>query len=332
MRSIYLSSGVKFHFTKLRDGGGDYGSVERGLGNFENLCGGSRQRVLRQARANLGVNMECQVRDIKIYYEEFGSGRPLLALHGWPLDHRHIANDLEPLFANRMGWRRLYPDLPGMGNTRAADWIINQDQMLDLVIEFLDTVAPGERYVVAGTSYGAYLARGLVHHRIDQIDGLLLDVPAVETDAAKMRLPQPLVVHQDEAFLAALSPDEQEMRGFIVAQSMDLLTEFRRVFSPAGAIADHSFLERLDKQYAFSFDVDALPTSCPAPALFLTGRHDNWCGYREAYRLLDNYPRASFAVLDRAGHALAVEQKTLFRALVNEWLDRVEEYAPTARN
>jgi hypothetical protein len=42
--------------------------------------------------------------------------------------------------------------------------------------------------------------------------------------------------------------------------------------------------------------------------------------------LLDNYPRASFAVLDRAGHALAVEQKPLFRALVNEWLDRVEEY------
>ncbi len=78
-----------------------------------------------------------------------------------------------------------------------------------------------------------------------------------------------------------------------------------------------------------TFDVDALPAPFPAPALFLTGRHDNWCGYREAYQLLDNYPRATFAVLDRAGHALAVEQKTLFRALVNEWLDRVEEYAPT---
>lgn len=276
--------------------------------------------------------MECQVRDINMYYEEFGSGRPLLALHGWPLDHRYIANDLEPLFINRTGWRRLYPDLPGMGKTRAADWITNQDQMLDLVIAFFDTVAHDERCVVAGASYGAYLARGLVHHRMDQLDGLLLNVPAVETDAAKMDLPKPLVVHQDEAFLAALTPDEQEMRGFIVAQSPDLLAEFRRVFSPAGAIADHVFLQRLDKQYAFSFDVDLLPAPFPAPSLFLTGRHDNWCGYREAYRLLDNYPRASFAVLDRAGHALAVEQKTLFRALANEWLDRVEEYVATAGN
>ena len=279
---------------------------------------------------NQEVSMECQVRDTTIYYEEVGAGRPLLLLHGWPLDHRHIASDIEPLFAERTGWRRLYPDLPGMGKTHAPDWITHQDDMLDLVCAFIDAVAPGERLVVAGTSYGAYLARGLVHHRGDQINGLCLNVPVVETDAAKKLLPQPLVVREDAAFLAALTPDEQNLRSFIVAQSMDLLAEFRGVFDPAGAIADHAFLQRLEQQYAFSFDVDALPTPFPAPTLILTGRHDNWCGYQAAYQLLDNYPRASFAILDRAGHVLAVEQKTLFRALVAEWLDRVEEYAPTA--
>jgi pimeloyl-ACP methyl ester carboxylesterase len=29
--------------------------------------------------------MECQVRDITIYYEEIGAGRPLLLLHGDPV-------------------------------------------------------------------------------------------------------------------------------------------------------------------------------------------------------------------------------------------------------
>ena len=273
--------------------------------------------------------MDCHVGDSTIYYEEVGTGRPLFALHGRPLDHRHIANDLEPLFTGRTVWRRIYPDLPGMGKTRASDRITHQDQVLDLVIAFIDTVAPGERFVVAGTSYGAYLARGLVHHRGAQIDGLLLNVPLVETDASKRRLPKPLVVSEDGAFLSALAPDEQNMREFIVAQSMDLLTEFRQVFSPAGAIANNDFLQRLDQDFTFSFDINTLPVPFPAPTLFLTGRHDNWCGYREAYQLLDNYPRASFAVLDRAGHALAVEQKTLFRALVREWLNRVEEYTHT---
>jgi len=47
--------------------------------------------------------MEIQVRDITMYYEEAGTGRPLLLLHGWPADHRHMANDIEPLFAGRTG-------------------------------------------------------------------------------------------------------------------------------------------------------------------------------------------------------------------------------------
>jgi len=275
--------------------------------------------------------MEYKVKDLNIYYEESGTGRPLLMLHGWPTDHRSIANDMEPLFKNRNGWRRIYPDLPGMGKTRGPDWITHQDHMLDVVLEFIDAVAPGERFVVAGVSYGGYLARGVVYRRGEQMDGLLLLVPGAGTDDRKEYLPKPLVIHEDADFLAALTPDEQDMRGFIVVQSMDVLADFRRVINPAVAIANHEFLQRLDQQYAFSFDVDSLPAPFPAPALFLTGRHDNLCGYRDTYQLLDDYPRASFAVLDRAGHALGGEQKMLFRALVNEWLDRVEEYAHTPK-
>jgi hypothetical protein len=40
---------------------------------------------------------------------------------------------------------------------------------------------------------------------------------------------------------------------------------------------------------------------------------------------LESYPRATFAVLDRAGYNLPIEQERLFAALVEEWLDRVEE-------
>lgn len=268
--------------------------------------------------------MECQIRDITMNYEEMGAGRPLLFLHGWACDNRHMLNAFEPLFAERGGWRRIYPDLPGMGKTRAPDWITQQDQMLEIVIEFMDAVAPGERFVVAGTSYGGRLARGVVYCRGDQLDGLLLNVPSIGTDAAKQHLPPFRVVQEDADFLAALTADEQYMRELFVVQSVDILSGFRQVLSSAFAIADPALAQRL--QSKFSFAVDELPTPFPAPALFLTGRQDNKCGYQGAYQLLDNYPRATFAVLDRAGHVLELEQKALFRALVNEWLDRVEEY------
>ena len=44
--------------------------------------------------------------------------------------------------------------------------------------------------------------------------------------------------------------------------------------------------------------------------------------------MLEHFPRATFAVLDRAGHALPHEQPGLIRALVTEWLDRVHEHHP----
>lgn len=273
--------------------------------------------------------MECQVKDVTVYYEEFGSGRPLFALHGWPLDHRHMLNDLEPLFVNREGWRRIYPDLPGMGKTRAVDWITHQDQMLDIVLEFIDTVAPEERFVVVGTSYGGYLARGVVYRNGAQIDGMFINVPVVEIYETKAELPPQQVIKEDAEFLAALGPDEQYLRDFIVVQSPELLQESRKWYLPARALADRAFLDRLSKNNSFSFNVDVLSEPFLAPTLILTGRHDNWRGYRGAYKILDNYPRATYVVLDRAGHALTIEQKALFRALAGEWLDRVEEYTLT---
>ena len=274
--------------------------------------------------------MECKVRDLTISYDEIGSGMPLLMLHGWPTDHRQMARDFEPLFENRKGWRRIYPDLPGMGKTRAADWITTQDQMLEVVLEFMDAVAPRQRFVVAGASYGGYLARGVIHRRREQIDGLVLLVPSVETDDAKKKYPphQTLVANPD--FIAALRPEEQDLVNLIVVQSRELLDSARTVIRPAVAIADHEFLNRLEANHAFSFEVDALPAPFLAPTLIVTGRQDSVCGYREAWQILNNYPRATFVVLDRAGHALGFEQRTLFRALANEWLDRVAEYKANA--
>jgi len=271
--------------------------------------------------------MECEVRDIRIYYEEAGKGKPLLMLHGGGLDHRHMLYDMEPIFTNRTSWRRIYPDLPGMGKTPAADWITDQGHMLELVLEFIDTVAPAERFTVAGMSYGGYLARGIAYRRMAQMDGLLLAVPVIEPDRTKRNLPKHRVVEEDEEFLKALMPSEEWLRELIVMQSLGLLKYQRELIFPAVAQADQALLKRLEENNAFTFNVDTLPEPFPAPTLFVTGRFDPWCGYEDAYRILKHYPRATFAVLDCAGHALSYERNLLFTTLVSEWLDRVEAYS-----
>jgi pimeloyl-ACP methyl ester carboxylesterase len=274
--------------------------------------------------------MECRVRDIPIYYEEIGTGKPLLMLHGSHTDHREMLRKMEPLFEQRSGWRRIYPDLPGRGRTPAANWITCQDDILEILLEFLDSLAPGERFAVAGYSYGGLMARGIVYSRGAHVDGVMLAVPSVRPRGAKPNLPPHQILVQDAEFVAALGPDEQALLQIAVVQSPGVLAGFRTGIKPGVAIADHEFIQRTAANYEFSFDVNKLPEPFPAPTLILTGRQDSLCGYRDAWSLLDDFPRATFTVLDRAGHPLSAEQQGLFRALASEWLDRVEEYSARA--
>lgn len=271
--------------------------------------------------------MECKLENIAIQYEVMGEGMPIVMLHGMPTDHRHMVSDMEPLFQQHKGWKRIYPDLPGMGKTSGADWITTQDQMLDVVLSFIDEVIPGQPFVVAGTSYGGYLARGIVYRKSHLMNGLLLMVPLIEADDEKATLPSHVTLVEDASIFSRVEPDiAKNIQEFAVVQSKKFLDSMMANVFPAVEIADHKFLDKLENHFSFSFDVDKLPEPFTAPTLILTGRQDSSCGYYDAWHILENYPRGTFVVLDRAGHGLGIEQESLFRILASEWLDRVEEF------
>src|SRR5262245_12247895 len=81
-------------------------------------------------RASVTDGKTCDVGSATIYYEERGAGRPIVFLHGWTMDHTLEVADYDALFAKRGGWRRIYSDLPGMGQSVAGEKIKTQDDML----------------------------------------------------------------------------------------------------------------------------------------------------------------------------------------------------------
>ncbi len=164
------------------------------------------------------------------------------------------------------------------------------------------------------------MARGVVYHRAASIDGLMLCVPQVKADPAEAQLPSRTAIVEDPAIATELGP----ISNLMVVQSPRVDEAVRELLAEV-RIADHPFNDRLEEAGPFSFDADRLPTPFGAPTLIMTARQDHLCGYRDAWDLLDNYPRATFAVLDRAGHFVNIEQDALCQALMREWLDRVEE-------
>ena len=100
----------------------------------------------------------------------------------------------------------------------------------------------------------------------------------------------------------------------------------RRCKIPATILADEAHQNMINASYEYTFDIDTPDKPFEKPTLFLLGRQDSMVGYRDALKVIENFPRATFAVLDKAGHSLSWEQPALFHALAREWLQRVEEF------
>lgn len=256
-----------------------------------------------------------------MHFVELGAGIPVLALHGWTPDHRLMLGCLEPFFATRPGYRRLYPDLPAMGKS-AADGVTSSDDMLAAVEELVDAEIGDEPFLLVGESYGGYLSRALAHRRPDQVHGLALICPTGTKVRAADRTVPPFEVRRSDG--AELDPVlAARFDGMAVVRTAETARRFADEILPGLEIADRDAMAQIEVRWELS----AVPErgTYERPALFLTGRQDNITGYEDVYALLPHYPYASFVVLDTAGHNLQIEQPVLFDALMGEWLDRVAQ-------
>ena len=274
--------------------------------------------------------MECELDTATIHYQEHGEGRPIVFLHGWPMDHRLEVADYEKIFAARGGWRRIYPDLPGMGRSVATDRLATQDDVLEVLLAFIDRVVPAQRFVLAGTSHGAYLARAVAAYRRSRVAGLLLRVPCIVAEDARRTLPafRPLV--RNDRLLASLDAEERTALGTVLVHTPDYIEahrqKIRSLVQPAiKAAAPIANEIRADpRRYGFSFDLAELEKSFEEPTLIIAARQDVSVGYRDAWEIVESYPHATFAVLDRADHGWPIETPNLLAALVEDWLARID--------
>lgn len=266
----------------------------------------------------------CKVRQAEIFYEDIGEGVPIIMIHGFSLDHRLMSGCMELVFSKRDGWRRIYIDLPGMGLTKNYNEICSSDDVLNAVLEFIDTIIPGQEYLVAGESYGGYIARGMIQKRQELILGAAFICPLIIPLVKDRTVEKHKIMKIDGKFIAQLSKEElEDFRSKNVVLDAYTWLRYNREVLSGGKIGDEKLLKEIKDNYEFSFEIDQ--SDFDKPSVFFLGRQDSSVGYKDALELINKYPRGTFTVLDKAGHNLQIEQPQVFATLVNEWLDRIEE-------
>lgn len=267
--------------------------------------------------------MICYVRDIPVYYEQYGEGKPVLCIHGCPVDHRLMTGCLEPVFTQMHGYRRIYLDLSGMGKTPSASWIQNADDMLELIKEFINALISDENFLIIGESYGGYFTLGLIREMQTRIDGVMLICPVINHKSSNRELPAKRILWKADNFGAIA--DDSSIDNFLnmaVIATPEIYEKYKSDILSGIKIADSDFLSRYE--YCFTFEDDLKTIEFDKPTCILTGRQDHVVGYLEAFEILDRFPRATFAVLDCGGHNLQIENEPLFNQHVRDWIWRIE--------
>lgn len=256
--------------------------------------------------------------------KRFGQGIPMIILHGYEIDQVAMIASLEPLMGNR-SIERIYMDLPGMGMSQHYESIKNADDMIGELISLVSHLVGDQAFIIAGLSYGGYLARGIVRHFRQQIKGILLIVPVVDPDFKNRRLPAHEVLYEETAFIKKLSPEVlQEARELsVVITEKGMARKAKEIF-PAIERGDQIFLERYQKEgYKASYDVDEFNHTIMSPVCVIAGKQDSVVGFMDQYDLSLQYKYSHFAALNEAGHDLNYEQEAVFNQLVISWLDQV---------
>lgn len=273
--------------------------------------------------------MNYRHRDALVHYEVVGQGKPVVILHGLGGRLESMKACMEPAFSTHSTYKRIYVDLPGMGQSTYQANEASSDRILEILTQFVRDVIP-ERFLVVGLSYGGYLARGILSQLIHQADGIMLLCPVVVPQPEQRILPDAVVRFEDNAFLNQLDEaSKSRFCQFAVVADEQTYARHRAAHPKGDQAANDAFLQELKAHYAFSFDVDdqIRRSHFEKPALFLCGHQDDCTGFEDLWALIQDYPRATFSVLDAAGHNLHLEQPELFHALVVNWLTRVEQYS-----
>jgi pimeloyl-ACP methyl ester carboxylesterase len=249
-----------------------------------------------------------------------GDGYPIVCLPWFGHDGAAMSAAFEPAFAGSSRWQRVYLDLPGTGSSVPVD--PTSDAVLDAVAQTVGSLLGDAKFLLAGCSYGGYLAAALARRIAVQVSGLLLVCTGTKLDPAARNLSGVSQPTPEPGWLDGVPAELHDYFGRgIGCQTREVADRLAAVFA-VSTPRDDEYLTVL-RSTGFELTRDDLMAPSDVPTVILTGRTDLVCGYIDQFEELGRYPNASYVALNDAGHYLPFEQPQRFATLVQDWLGQV---------
>jgi len=120
----------------------------------------------------IDTNSSENSRNVKLYYEDYGKGQPLILIHGWPLSHRMWDSQIETLV--EAGFRVIAYDRRGFGQSSKPFSGYDYNTMADDLNSIIQTLKL-DKVILCGFSMGGgEVARYIGNYGTSKVDKAIL--------------------------------------------------------------------------------------------------------------------------------------------------------------
>lgn len=254
--------------------------------------------------------------EIELETVDQGRGRPLVFVHGFPLDHTIWNAQVDELSGR---YRVIAPDLRGFGASGVTEGTVTMDTMADDLAALLDSLGVEEPVVLCGLSMGGYVAWQFRRRHASRLGALVLcdtraGADSPEAAAGRLATADAVIAEGPAALVEGMVPKllaEATLRGR--PQLVESVRKMMLATDPRGiAAAARGMAERPDST--------ELLAKIDFPTLVIVGRHDALSTVDQMRSMAEAIPGARLVEIAEAGHLSPLENPAAVNAALGEFL------------
>ena len=252
--------------------------------------------------------------DLSVYYEQSGTGTPVLLIHGHPFD----CTMWRPQLAAGIAAHLIAPDLRNFGKTNSVNGPTNWSSYAEDLLTFADTVGI-QRFAVAGLSMGGQIALELFALAPDRLLGLALCDTFAQLDTPQQHANR--LALADRLEREGMDPYANEVLprmlcDYTINNKPDVAHELLEIMkrAPVRGAADASRARTQRRDYV------PLLASIEVPTLITVGEHDQFTPVPDAELMHHAIRGSELLIVPEAGHVTNLEQPAAFTSALGAFL------------
>ena len=254
----------------------------------------------------------------RLWYEDQGTGCPLIFIHGWCMSSMVWKYQFEGFSGFSDSFRLLAPDLRGHGRSLGISGHLDFDGFVRDLVDFFEALGLS-KVVLVGWSMGAQIAIQSIAELSGRVAGMVL-VSATPRFTASDDYPHALSGKEAVGMRLKVQRNTQRaLSGFYSRlfaedelESHPAASEIKQLLSSIAVPDTAAVLDALDA--LAMTDMRHLLASITIPTLIINGAHDRICLPQASGYLKAHIPGASQVLFPQCGHAPFLTQSERFNA------------------